>query len=194
MALWPSTRTEDPWVRDACYKRSGFILCMCPANERQCYNVTLFLIGWAHAQNGLWKIDGSGHGGVVVLFTWFCYQRIVKPGNKTSHTSMIWPRWVQYVGTCNRVMLWVLWQCQCRRKTFMVHQTFVWWALYILYKFAKLPIRHLGLAIGNVRRFSPTLQCDDTMYCVMLINTCAISNLIHAFLTRRSRGEMAAPL
>ena len=49
--------------------------------------------------------------------------------------------------------------CQCRRKTFMVHQTFVWWALYILYKFAKFPIRHLGLAIGNVRRFSPTLHC-----------------------------------
>ena len=50
---------------------------------------------------------------------------------------------------------------QCRRKTFIVHQTFVWWALYIPYKFVKFPIRHLGLAIGNVRcvrRFSPTLQ------------------------------------
>ena len=50
---------------------------------------------------------------------------------------------------------------QCRRKTFMVHQTFVWWALYIPYKFVKSPIRHLGLAIGNVRRvrrFSPSLS------------------------------------
>ena len=50
---------------------------------------------------------------------------------------------------------------QCRRKTFMVHQTFVWWALYILYIFVKFPIRHLGLAIGNVRCvrcFSPTLH------------------------------------
>ena len=50
---------------------------------------------------------------------------------------------------------------QCRRKTCMVHQTFVWWALYIPYKFVKSPIRHLGLAIGNVwcvRRFSPTLR------------------------------------
>ena len=46
---------------------------------------------------------------------------------------------------------------QCRRKTFMVHQTFVWWALYIPYKFVKSPIRHLGLAIGNVWHFSPTL-------------------------------------
>ena len=48
----------------------------------------------------------------------------------------------------------------CRRKTFTVHQTFVWWILYIPYKFVKSPIRHLGLAIGNVRRvrrFSPTL-------------------------------------
>ena len=41
----------------------------------------------------------------------------------------------------------------------MVRQTFVWWVLYILYKFVKFPIRHLGLAIGNVWRFSPTLQC-----------------------------------
>ena len=40
----------------------------------------------------------------------------------------------------------------------MVHQTFVWWALYIPYKFVKSNIRHLGLAIGNVRRFSPTLH------------------------------------
>ena len=45
-------------------------------------------------------------------------------------------------------------------KTSIIHQTFVWWALYILYQFVKFPIRHLGLAIGNVQRvqrFSPTL-------------------------------------
>ena len=30
---------------------SGIFLCMCPANERQRYNVTLSLIGWAHTQN-----------------------------------------------------------------------------------------------------------------------------------------------
>ena len=55
---------------------------------------------------------------------------------------------------------------QCRRKTFMVHQTFVWWAIYIPYKFVKSPIRHLGLAIGNVRRvrrFSPTL-CNRNVH------------------------------
>ena len=40
---------------------------------------------------------------------------------------------------------------QCRWKTCMVHQTFVWWALYIPYKFVKSSIRHFGLAIGNVR-------------------------------------------
>ena len=28
---------------------AGFILCICPANERQRYNVTLSLIGWTHA-------------------------------------------------------------------------------------------------------------------------------------------------
>ena len=52
-----------------------------------------------------------------------------------------------------------LWS-QCSRKTFMVHQTIVRWALYILLKFIKSLIRHLALAIGNVRhvrRFSWTL-------------------------------------
>ena len=53
---------------------------------------------------------------------------------------------------------------QCRRKTCMVHQTFVWWASYITNKFVKSPIRHLGLAIGNVqcvRRFAPTLHLKE---------------------------------
>ena len=53
------------------------------------------------------------------------------------------------IGECAR-------SAPCRRKTFMVHQTFVWWALYILHKFVKSPTRHLGLAIRNVwcvRRF-----------------------------------------
>ena len=35
--------------------RSGLILCMRPANERWCYNVTSSLIGWAHSQNGPWR-------------------------------------------------------------------------------------------------------------------------------------------
>ena len=30
---------------------SWIILCMCPANERRCYNITSSLIGWAHTQN-----------------------------------------------------------------------------------------------------------------------------------------------
>ena len=49
---------------------------------------------------------------------------------------------------------------QCSRKTFMVHLTIVRWALCILLKFIKSLIRHLALAIGNVRhvrRFSWTL-------------------------------------
>ena len=35
---------------------SGIILCMCPVNERRCYNVTLSPIGWAHTQNDLWML------------------------------------------------------------------------------------------------------------------------------------------
>ena len=33
---------------------------------------------------------------------------------------------------------------QCRQKTLLVHQTFVWWTLYILYKFGKLATMWLG--------------------------------------------------
>ena len=40
---------------------------------------------------------------------------------------------------------------QCYRKTFMVHQTFVWWASCILFKIVKSLIRHFGLAIANGR-------------------------------------------
>ena len=46
---------------------------------------------------------------------------------------------------------------QCTWKTFMIHQTFARWALYILFKFVKSFIRHLGLAFGNVWWFSWTL-------------------------------------
>ena len=50
---------------------------------------------------------------------------------------------------------------QCTWKTFMIHQTFVWWAFHILFIFVKSLIRHLGLAIGYVRcvrGFSWTLK------------------------------------
>ena len=33
------------------------ILCMGSANERRCYVVTSFLIGWAHTQNDPWSIE-----------------------------------------------------------------------------------------------------------------------------------------
>ena len=33
---------------------AGIILCMCPANERHCYNVMPSLIGWKHTWNGPW--------------------------------------------------------------------------------------------------------------------------------------------
>ena len=34
--------------------------------------------------------------------------------------------------------------CQCTRKTFMIHQTFVWWALYTLYIVSNLSHRTFG--------------------------------------------------
>ena len=60
---------------------------------------------------------------------------------------------------------------QCSWKTSMVHQTFVQWALYILLKFVKSLIRHLGLAIGNVRHvrwFSWTLYHACKLLCWFL--------------------------
>ena len=46
---------------------------------------------------------------------------------------------------------------QCSRKTSIIHQTFVQWALHILFKFVKSLIRNLNLAIRNVWWFSWTL-------------------------------------
>ena len=80
----------------------------------------------------------------------------------------------QHYSICNTISHWLgayrgwsllrlmrcHWLCnpwQCSRKTFMVHQTIVRWASYILLKFMKSLIGHLTLAVGNVRRFSWTL-------------------------------------
>ena len=81
---------------------------------------------------------------------------------------MKWPReWAIY-----KIQVWCPTSKVCRaywephtpvqytRKTFMIHQTFVQWALCILFKFTKSLMGHLGLAIGNVRHvqwFSWTL-------------------------------------
>ena len=76
-------------------------------------------------------------------------------GNKKIHLQFLS---FLYTETVQLQSFLVIYQIpQCRRKTSMVHQTFVWWALYILYKSGKFLIRHLSLAIGNVQRFSPTL-------------------------------------
>ena len=75
---------------------------------------------------------------------------------------------------------------QCTWKTFMIHETFVWWALYILFKSVKSLIRHLGLAIGNVwcvRWFSWTLHYPtttthnkrQTMQAILCIKNCSLS-------------------
>ena len=40
----------------SCWKSTGIILCMCPANGRWCYNVASSLIGWVHTQNDSWSM------------------------------------------------------------------------------------------------------------------------------------------
>ena len=92
------------------------------------------------------------------------------------------PAWIPILMYQNVNIIVYIWSPnQCSWKTFMVHQTFVWWALYILFKFVKSLVRHLGLAIGNVRHvrwFSWTLpnlaMCAITKIgsCTWLIKAC----------------------
>ena len=44
---------------------------MCPANERQRYNVTLSLFGWVHTQNNPWRFE---HIFVVLCFAVIFYR------------------------------------------------------------------------------------------------------------------------
>ena len=53
----------------------GIILCMCPANQGQRYNVT-FLIGWVHGQNNPCKRNMTKHG--VYAYFWGCTLHIIK--------------------------------------------------------------------------------------------------------------------
>ena len=55
----------------------GHSLWNCPhvnalANERQCYNVTLSLIGWVHTQNDPWELNGDTSA-LVLVMAW-CHQ------------------------------------------------------------------------------------------------------------------------
>ena len=83
---------------------SGLILGLHPANERCRYKVTLSLTGWTQIWNqpchfyfSTWvRPRRCGY-----LVTWFCYQLIAKPGNKTA--TVPWPdpyiektQWVTY--------------------------------------------------------------------------------------------------
>ena len=112
------------------------------------------------------------HGSLLMLMTWqlmvskiwksnffyICYEKCLL---SSSHVFISG----EYTTLKNNLdilhlMFTVIHSMQCTRKTFMIHQTFVRWALYILLKFVKSLIRHLGLAIGNVgcvRCFSWTL-------------------------------------
>ena len=44
------------WYSTFVIQCSGIILCMRPANERPCYNVTWSVIGWAHTQYDPWVL------------------------------------------------------------------------------------------------------------------------------------------
>ena len=46
---------------------TGIILCMCPANERQRYNVTSPLIGWAHTK---WSLQHHQHKHTLDMTPW----------------------------------------------------------------------------------------------------------------------------
>ena len=100
---------------------------------------------------------------------------LFQPGENKPHvrTHLFGVRWKLYL--------------QCSWKTFMIHQTFVQWALYILVKFMKSLIIHLGLAIGNIRCvwwfswtldlepisrtffYTPTLWSWWDVYCIRIV-------------------------
>ena len=49
-------------------KYSGIILCMRPANERRCDNVTSSLIGWVHSQNNLWILSNDSSSQILLIY------------------------------------------------------------------------------------------------------------------------------
>ena len=59
------------WFLSLGMHHAGTILCMRPANERQCYIVTSSLIGWGHTQNDLWQCRPFlGHLGPHCCWHW----------------------------------------------------------------------------------------------------------------------------
>ena len=101
--------------------------------------IHIFTKGFKHIECGRFLRDHAGfhehNEPIVVLYK--LWHDIINSHKVTKHA-------------CTFSCLPLATQYQSRRKTFMVHQTFVGWALYILYEFVKFPIRHLGLAIRNV--------------------------------------------
>ena len=61
MALWHTSL-----MRMKCGETS-VILCICPANERWCYNVTLSPIGWLQTQNDHWVTIMSSQSWLIFL-------------------------------------------------------------------------------------------------------------------------------
>ena len=54
---WISSGSNKVWCNCMKQQWPGIVLCMQPANEKQHYNVTSFLIGWEHAQNDPWMTN-----------------------------------------------------------------------------------------------------------------------------------------
>ena len=76
---------------------AGIILCMRPANERRCHNVTLFLIGWAHM-------------GQVTEVRMSSYHSKTRPDNKT--TTLSWPEpYTKWSLHKNQWILWIVPYC-----------------------------------------------------------------------------------
>ena len=68
---------------------------------------------------------------------------------------------------------------QCRRKTFMVHQTFVQWALYILFKFVKSLIRYLGPAINKKQKWININKEKSAPILSLILTFCWIMCRLH---------------
>ena len=90
---------------------SGIILCVHPANVRQCYSVTPPLIGWAHTQNNLWWLLSKWRT-IYYLNQWWLHAMMPKDVTRPQWVKSFWPSdaiWWQRSGpTLAQVMAWCL--------------------------------------------------------------------------------------
>ena len=125
---------------------AGIILCMCPANERQCYIVTLSLIGWAHTQNDHWLC----HIGL-----WY------------SGTHLCWLIWSQYIFISSSWLLPGMQECVYRNDNlpYPSHSKCMPKFIIVLYMQSKVNICLLPMRLWTTAKWRLYKYVDTWSYC-----------------------------